>query len=176
MNPLLPKNRRLLAALTLSVLAAAAIFAYVLMRPGQVSTAPKLVYVTVEGELIIPRDLQDRVVLVNFWATDCTVCLREMPKLVETHQKYRPLGLQTIAVAMQYDRPDRVLDYAQKHKLPFKVALDTQGEAARGFGGINGTPQTFVVDKQGRVVQRYVGEPDFAQLHRLLEQKLGEPA
>jgi peroxiredoxin len=170
----LSKHSKVLIAL--GALVATAILAYAALRPATLERAPQLVYVTVEGELIIPKDLQDQVVLVNFWATDCTACLKEMPKLVETFRKYRPLGLRTIAVAMSYDRPDRVLSYAQKNQLPFKVALDIHGDVARGFGNVNATPTMFVVDKQGNVVKRFVGEPDFAELDRLIEQKLAEPA
>jgi thiol-disulfide isomerase/thioredoxin len=155
---------------------AAAILAYVYLRPAAPQQAPALVYVTVEGELIIPKDIQGRVTLINFWATDCEPCLKEMPLLVDTYQRYRPLGLETIAVAMRHDMPSRVVEYTRANRLPFKVALDSNGEAARGFGGVAATPMTFIIDKHGLVVKTYMGEPDFAQLHKLLEQKLAEPA
>ena len=68
--------------------------------------------------------------LVNFWATSCTGCMKEMPRLVETHRKYAGQGFETVAVAMSYDRPDYVQTYVNTNKLPFKVALDMDGSIA----------------------------------------------
>ena len=161
------------AAVYTALVIAAGLFAYGAM-PEQPRPAPTLVYSTVKGELVTPADLYGKVTLVNFWATDCMVCMKEMPRLVQTYNRLRPLGLQTVAVAMSYDRPDRVLEYAEKNRLPFKVALDVRGEAARQFGTINATPTTFLIDKRGNIVKSWQGEPDYAKLERLIEQKLAE--
>jgi len=136
--------------------------------------APQVTFVSLKGEKITTADLRGKVVLVNFWATDCVVCVREMPQIQSTYEKYRPLGLETIAVAMKYDPPNYVLAYNEKNRLPFTVALDPMGELARAFGDVKLTPTTFVIDRQGRIVTRIVGEPDFARLHALLEEKLRE--
>jgi peroxiredoxin len=64
------------------------------------------------------------------------------------------------------------LNYAETRKLPFKVALDPQGDLAKSFGDVKLTPTTFVIDKNGNVIKRYLGEPDFAALHQLLEKAL----
>jgi peroxiredoxin len=159
-----------------AALAAAGALGYGLFTGRGVQQAPLLVFTTVKGELLTPNDLRGKVVLVNFWATDCVACVREMPGIVATHVKYRSLGLETVAVAMSYDPPNHVLDYADKNKLPFHVALDIQGEAARLYGNIEFTPTTFLIDKRGNIVKRYLGELDFAQLQALIEAKLQEPS
>lgn len=92
--------------------------------------------------------------------------------MVETYNKYKDRGLDFVAVAMSYDPPNYVLNYAQTRQLPFTVALDSQGEVAKSFGDVQLTPTTFVIDKEGRIIKRYVGEPDFAALHQLLEKAL----
>ena len=135
---------------------------------------PDITVVSLEGERVALDALRGKVVLVNFWATDCAVCLKEMPAMVETYRSYRARGLEAIFIAMPYDRPDRVLHYARSAALPFIVALDVQGEAARAFGGIRGTPTTFLIDKRGRIVERILGEPDFGRLHGLIERGLAE--
>jgi peroxiredoxin len=66
--------------------------------------------------------------------------------------------------------------FAKQRGLPFKVALDTNGSIARSFGDIHVTPTTFVLDRQGRVLKRYLGEPDWAEFHGLLDKALGNPA
>ena len=138
--------------------------------------APQVTFVTIKGERIAAADLRGKVTLVNFWATDCAVCVKEMPQLVETHKKYQARGFDTITVAMRHDPPNYVLAYAEKNALPFKVALDPMGEIAKAFGDVKLTPTTFIIDKRGNVVSKIVGEPDFKKLHELLEKKLAEPA
>jgi peroxiredoxin len=118
------------------------------------------------------QSLRGKVVMVNFWATSCVTCIKEMPDMVETYNKYKHKGLDFVAVAMSYDPPNYVLNYAQTRNLPFKVALDTQGELAQSFGNVQLTPTTFLIDKKGNIIKRYLGEPDFAALHQLLEKEL----
>jgi len=136
--------------------------------------APAVTFVTIKGEQVAINDLRGKVVLVNFWATDCAVCLKEMPQLVETHKKFQARGFETVAVAMRHDPPIRVVDYSEKNKLPFKVAFDPVGAHAKAFGEVTLTPTTFVIDKRGQIVRRILGEPDFKKLHELLETKLAE--
>jgi peroxiredoxin len=135
---------------------------------------PQVTFVSIKGERITVADLRGKVALVNFWATDCAICVKEMPQLVQTHQKYQSRGFETIAVAMRHDPPNYVLAYAEKNALPFKVVLDPMGEIAKAFGDVRLTPTTFILDKRGNIVSRIVGEPDFGKLHQLLESKLAE--
>ena len=97
-----------------------------------------------------------------------------MPQLVATQRKFQAQGLQTLAVAMQYDPPAYVIQFAQSRQLPFQVVMDHTGELAQAFGPVQLTPTTFVVNKKGEIVKRYIGEPDFAALHTLLGQLLAE--
>lgn len=165
------KSRIRIAALALIGIAIAAGTWLALI---QKSVAPEVRFMTIKGEAVTPADLRGKVVLVNFWATDCVPCVREMPRMVETYNKYRAQGFETIAVAMSYDPPNHVLDYSEKNALPFKVALDVSGDIARRFGEVSVTPTTFVIDRRGNIVKRYLGEPDFGELHTLLESKLAE--
>jgi peroxiredoxin len=160
-------------SLTLIVAAAGfAIYAAVLDK----LTAPQVTFVSLKGERLTTDSLRGKVVLVNFWATDCPVCVKEMPDMVKTYNKYRARGFEYIAVAMQYDPPNYVIRYAGKNALPFTVALDPRGELAKAFGDVRLTPTTFIIDKRGKIVKRIVGAPDFPKLHQLLEEKLAEAA
>jgi thiol-disulfide isomerase/thioredoxin len=116
-------------------------------------------------------ELRGKVVLVNFWATYCASCLHGMPKLVETHKKFAVRGLETLAVAVHKDDPARVAQFAKA--LPFNVTFDRSGELSRQFGNVRVTPSSFLIDKQGRVLRRYVGQPDWSELHDLVERALG---
>lgn len=138
--------------------------------------APDVGYTTLDGRTVQLSSLRGKVVLVNFWATTCTTCVAEMPKLAETHLKFAPKGFETVAIAMDYDPPEYVRNFAARKGLPFTIALDVTGQAAKGFEDVRLTPTTFLLDKQGRIVQKYLGEPDFTKLHALLEKLLAEPA
>lgn len=134
--------------------------------------APDVTFTSLTGEKVALQSLRGKVVMVNFWATSCTTCVKEMPAMVQTYNKYKDKGLDFVAVAMSYDPPNYVVNYAQTRNLPFRVALDAQGDVAKSFGDVKLTPTTFVIDKDGKVIKRYVGEPDFAALHQLLENAL----
>ncbi len=158
------------------VVAAAAIGLLLYNATFNKSITPQVTFVSIKGERITAADLRGKVTLVNFWATDCAICVKEMPQLVETHQKYQSRGFNTIAVAMRHDPPNYVLAYVEKNLLPFTVAFDPLGEIAKAFGDVRLTPTTFIIDRRGNVVQKIVGEPDFKKLHELLEKKLAEPS
>ena len=159
----------LLAALVLAVVAAA-----VYLGTGR-AAAPAATFVLLDGSTRTTADLKGKVTLVNFWATSCVSCVAEMPQIMATHEKYQARGYQTLAVAMSYDPPAYVVNFAQSRKLPFGVAIDNTGAVAKAWGDVQLTPTTFIVDKRGEIVKRYVGAPDFAELHQLIEKLLAAP-
>ncbi|MGM9485202.1 TlpA family protein disulfide reductase [Roseateles sp. NT4] len=136
--------------------------------------APAVDYVLLNGQKASSRDWSGKVMLVNFWATSCATCVKEMPQIIATHDKFKARGLDTVAVAMSYDPPAFVAKYAETRKLPFGVAIDNTGTVAQAFGSVQMTPTTFLINKRGEIVKRFVGEPDFAALHGLIEQLLAE--
>lgn len=135
--------------------------------------APNVSFTDIKGNKISLEQFKGKVVMVNFWATSCTTCVGEMPDMIKTYEKYHAQGLEYVAVAMSYDRPDYVVNFTETRKLPFNVALDLDGKLAQQFGDVKLTPTTFVIDKQGMIIKKYVGAPEFYELHRLLEQQIG---
>ena len=136
--------------------------------------APESSFVLLDGSTVSTQQLQGKVSLVNFWATSCTSCVAEMPELIATYNKFKDRGYETVAVAMSYDPPSYVVNFAQTRQLPFKVAIDNTGGVARAWGDVKLTPTTFLVNKRGQVVKRFVGTPDFAELHQLIDKLLAE--
>lgn len=158
-----------LAAAAVALAVGAAIFL------GSGSTpAPQSSFVLLDGSKKETAQFKGKVTLVNFWATSCVSCVAEMPKLIATYEKYKPLGFDTMAVAMSYDPPSYVVNFAQSRQLPFSVAIDNTGEVAKAWEDVKLTPTTFIVNKRGNIVKRYVGEPDFQELHLLIERLLAE--
>lgn len=156
------------------VLALLGWFGYRALAPD--NAAPAATFTLLSGDKLSTADLKGKVYLVNFWATSCATCIKEMPDLVKTYEQFKGKGLEFVAVAMNYDPPMYVMNYAKTRGLPFKVAMDSDGSAARAFGNVQLTPTTFVVDKDGRILKRYVGEPEWDALHKLLDGALAKSA
>jgi len=150
------------------------LLAFLTFSLSKKTQAPDVTFTTIEGKTIKMGELKGKVVLVNFWATDCPGCIAEMPQLIKTYKQYHDKGFEVVAVAMFYDPPDHVLNYAQKHSLPFPVMHDGFGEIANRFEDVRLTPTSFIMDKQGRIIQRVVGALDFTSLHSLLAEQLGK--
>jgi peroxiredoxin len=138
---------------------------FVLTSPDR---APQAVFTTLEGKRIALADLKGHMVLINFWATSCPGCVQEMPQIASTYRQYKDKGFEVVAVAMPYDPPDNVVNYAKKNALPFPVALDIDGSISHLFGEVQVTPSSFVIDAQGNVVRRVIGTLNFADLRQLL--------
>ncbi len=138
--------------------------------------APASTMVLLDGSKHTTEAMKGKVTFVNFWATSCTTCVAEMPQVIATYNKFKTQGFDTVAVAMRYDPPSYVVNYAQTRALPFKVAIDNTGEVAKAWGDVQLTPTSYVVNKRGEIVKRYVGAPDFAALHTLIGQLLAEKA
>ncbi|HVL75708.1 MAG TPA: TlpA disulfide reductase family protein [Noviherbaspirillum sp.] len=167
----IPSKKPLWIKLVATVLALAiALAAYFSLFARQ--TAPDVTFSSLTGEQITMQSLRGKVVVVNFWATSCVTCVKEMPALVQTYEKYKGQGLDLIAVAMNYDPPNYVVNFAQTRQLPFTVALDHTGQVAHSFNDVKLTPTTYVIGKDGQIIKRYVGEPDFAAFHQLIEKAL----
>lgn len=165
-----PARRTWPKALAALAIVGLAVAGYLSFSSGQ--AAPDVTFTDLQGKQITSQSLRGKVIMVNFWATSCATCVHEMPKMVETYNKYKDRGLEFVAVAMSYDPPNYVLNFTETRALPFKVALDVKGDLAKSFGNVQMTPTTFVIDRNGQIIKRYLGEPDFAALHQLLEKSL----
>jgi peroxiredoxin len=158
--------QRFIAGVIALILSAAAWLAF---RSSQ--RVPEVTFTLLSGQKISTAQLAGKVYLVHFWATSCSTCMREMPQMVEIYEAFKNRGMEFIAVAMAYDSPVYVKNYTLEARLPFKVAID-DGSAARQFGNVQLTPTTFVINKDGRIVKRYVGIAEFSALHQALQRVL----
>jgi thiol-disulfide isomerase/thioredoxin len=106
-------------------------------------------------------DLLGRVVLVNFWATWCPPCRKEMPALQRLSQRLRGEPFAVLGVNVGED-PERIEDFLQSLPVPpdFPMLLDRSGDAAKAWN-VRVVPTTWVVDRETRKVLGAVGEVDF---------------
>ena len=155
--------------IAVAALAIAGALVYALMDKA---SAPAATFTTLEGKPIVLDQLHGKIVLVNFWATSCPGCVKEMPDLIKTYNQYKDKGFVVVAVAMSYDPPNYVANFAQTRQLPFPVALDVNGEHARAFGNVQVTPTSFLIGKDGSILEQTLGDLDFDKLKVLLDKEL----
>jgi thiol-disulfide isomerase/thioredoxin len=151
-------------------LVAIGVFAFVLALPHRPPIEAQVT--TLDGRTLPISALRGKVTAVNFWATWCGVCIKEMPRMVEAWRRHAPRGYEMVAIAVR-DEKDKVSEFSTRRALPFTVALDA-GDAATRFGNVRITPTTFLIDRNGRVLKRFVGEPDWAEFDALVEKALAD--
>jgi thiol-disulfide isomerase/thioredoxin len=108
-----------------------------------------------DGRPVSSDAFKGKVVIVNFWATWCPPCRAEIPDLVALQDKYRD-SLQIIGVSQDEAPPEQVKRFALEHKMNYPVVMTTK-EIEELFPGIRALPTSFVIDRQGRLVQKHVG-------------------
>lgn len=146
------------------------------LSPAAVRQAPELTLTTLDGERVALRELRGHPVLVNFWSLSCASCIEELPLLRALYSQLAARGLEIIGISVPYDPPSHVLAMSRGMQIPYLLALDVRGEAARAFGDVQLIPTTFLISAEGRVVHRQTGVPDLEHLRNLVLQQLGDEA
>lgn len=131
---------------------------YLWLAPSGAQRAPDITLQLVDGKKLQLSSLKGKPVLITFWATSCPGCIKEMPHLIELYQELHSEGLEIIGIAMPYDRPDYVMEMIKRKQVPYLIAYDLQGEAVQAFGNVSLTPTTFLIDDQGQIVKKKIGE------------------
>jgi thiol-disulfide isomerase/thioredoxin len=119
--------------------------------------APSVGFAALEGDKVTLADFRGKVVLVNFWATWCAPCVREMPDLESLHLKFAEEGFAVLAVSEDRGAAPVVEPFLGELGLRhLPVFLDPKGSLARAFE-VPGLPTSYLIDRRGRVVARLVG-------------------
>ena len=97
-----------------------------------------------------------KVLLINFWATWCGPCREEIPSLVKLRNEHEKEGFEIIGISMDDGGRAMLTKFSQKLGISYPIAMGTP-KVARSFGGIFGIPQSFLVNRQGKIVKSYAG-------------------
>lgn len=155
----------------LLALVMAGLVAMILLDDGR-AAAPSFRVNNLQGSVVDNSRLQNKVTLLNFWYPSCPGCVSEMPKLVKMAQDYQGKDFQILAVAVPIDPLASVQTYVQQRALPFEVMFDADKAVTRAFVKKELYPTSLLIDKQGKIVQTFVGEPNFPNLYQTVNAEL----
>ncbi len=121
---------------------------------GTTQAAPGFRLMDIEGHAVSLSDFRGKVVILDFWATWCPPCRREIPDFIALQSQYKSRGLQIVGVAL--DEPGKVKGFADYNGMNYPVLLGNDDVSAE-YGGISGIPTTFIIDRKGNIVQKFEG-------------------
>lgn len=150
------------AGRTGSCSACSAITGMIGLNPASEDTVPSGVELaswsvrTLEGDTLASDALKGKVVLLDFWATWCPPCRREIPGFIELQDRYGPDGLVVVGVSLDDAGPEVVEAFAEKTGINYPLAMGNR-EVLKAAGGVEALPTTLVIDREGRLIERHVG-------------------
>ena len=157
-----PRRRQILAILVVCGVAAFSVWtALRAPRRPRALVAPSFVLADLKGRVVKMDDLRGKVVLVNLWTTWCPPCVDEMPTLEELSKRMSGRDFVVLAVSQDEDS-SLVGPWVHKRGFTFPVLLDERGKVGADLG-ITGYPETFVVDRQGRIVHHHIGYRNWSE-------------
>ncbi|HLX43549.1 MAG TPA: TlpA disulfide reductase family protein [Bryobacteraceae bacterium] len=124
--------------------------------PASLQPAPDFALTDATGATLRLSEYKGKVVLLNFWATWCVPCGKEIPWFMEFEQAHKDQGFAVIGISMDGDGWKSVRPYLDAHKVNYRVAVD-DGTVAAKFGGVDSLPETLLIARDGRIVARHVG-------------------
>ena len=136
------------------------------------SDVPQFSFSSLEGKTVAMKDLGNKVVIVDFWATWCGPCREEIPHLNELYSELKGKGLEIVGISMDTDGTDGVKDFAREFRIQYPIVMGDE-KVAESFGGIIGLPTTFVIDRNGRIAKKYIGLPPAADMAKLVKDLVG---
>lgn len=144
-------------------------------RAGKKASLPTFVLQTLDGEKVDSNRFAGKVLVVDFWATWCRPCISEIPSYNDLYSKYQDRNFQFLGVTMDSGEADNVRPLAEKFGIRYPLFMGDAG-TADAFGGVEGYPKTYVLDKAGTIRKTYLGNrPNKSEeIDRLIEELLAE--
>jgi len=140
---------------------------------GNPDPAPDFNLTALDGKAVTVAGSKGKVILLNFWATWCGPCRAEIPDLIELQNKYKD-RLQILGLVVDDDDQDAIKEFTEKFGINYPVALATN-DIRMQYGGIVALPTSFVLDAEGRIVQKHEGLRDPVLYETEIRALLGLP-
>ncbi len=126
---------------------------------AELRDAPDFILPDLNGKSVSLSSFKGKVVILDFWATWCPPCREEIPHFKALYAAYHSKGLEVIGVALDQGGVGDVAPFAKDNGINYPLVIGNEA-VVQAYGGIRGIPTTFIIDRQGRIVQKYVGARD----------------
>jgi peroxiredoxin len=123
---------------------------------GGSEPAPEFTLQTLDGDSLSLASLRGNVVLVNFWASWCPPCRVEMPGFERVWRERRAEGFVIVGIATDRHAEDRIREFVAERDITYPILLGT-GAVVQAYGGVSALPESFLVDRDGRIRHRVIG-------------------
>ncbi|MHC8441206.1 MAG: peroxiredoxin family protein [Candidatus Eutrophobiaceae bacterium] len=145
-----------------------AVWAYI--GGGRLVEAPNFTASTLDMESISMQERLGKPTLITFWSVTCIPCVNEIPELSALHRKFSDSGFSVIGISMSYDKLKDIKRLRSKKNIPYPLIYDDNRHLQKLFGGIKGTPTTFLIDPKGKIARKFSGGIARSQHHKLIEE------
>ena len=133
--------------------------------------APDFTLPDLNGKAFSLSELEGKVVILDFWATWCPPCVMEIPHFIDLYKEYKGQGLEVVGVSLDRGGVKVVKSFVEKNEMTYPVVIGNQ-KVAEDYGGIRGIPTTFVINRQGYIVKKFVGYRDKKVFESIIQQLL----
>ena len=149
-----------------------ALIATALFAQQSAKTAADFSLIDLNGHKLSLADHKGKVILLDFWASWCVPCQAEIPRFIEWQKKYGAQGFQVIGLSMDDDSKAAKL-FSRRYNLNYPVAMGSE-KIAESYGGVLGLPANIIIDREGRIVAKHVGETDLNSMEAEIKSQLSQ--
>lgn len=140
-------------------------------EPVSLTHVPDFLLYDLENQPVRLSDFQGKLLLINFWATWCPPCMEEIPHLEKLFQNYAKKGLMVLGISVDEAGREHVQRFIKKNGISYPIAM-SQKKLEKDFGGIRGIPTSFLIDRSGKIVKKWVGYRDYSFFESLIKEQL----
>ena len=158
----------------INMLLIAAAIGFVTSATAQLKKAADFSLKSADGKSYELKKYRGKVVIVNFWATWCGPCRKEIPDFIEAYKKYRNKGVVIIGISVDKDGWSAVTPFIEESKINYPIVLANE-QVVETYGGIEAIPSTFIVDKNGYIADQHIGMMSLKELETKLQPLLKTP-
>lgn len=134
-------------------------------------SAPAWELQDLDGKTVKSSDFKGKVLILDFWATWCPPCRKEIPGFIDLQKKYQASGLTVVGVSVDHASPAAIKTFIEKAGINYPV-LAADEKIVAAYGGIDGIPTTFIIDQAGHIVKQHVGFTDESEIEKEIKRLL----